>query len=191
MMAEAKSPKPRKRPAPTEAEIQLWRFATKDVAKLREETELPLPAPVIVTPTAPPPTPKPPALPKPRLKAPPPALSSGAMIDLDKATAERFRKGQLPIEAKLDLHGMTQEAAHHALNGFLESHRRRGSRCVLVITGKGSKLDDSGQRIGILREAVPRWLNEPGNRVHILAFSSAQARHGGGGALYVLLKRVR
>ncbi len=191
-MADGKPPKPRKRPAPTEAEIQLWRFATKDVAKLRGEDEVvPPPPPVIAVPTALPPPPKPPALPKPRLKAAPPTLSSGAMIDLDKATSERFRKGQLPIEAKLDLHGMTQEAAHYALNGFLDSHRRRGSRCVLVITGKGSKLDDSGQRIGILREAVPRWLNEPGNRGHILAFSGAQPRHGGGGALYVLLKRVR
>jgi DNA-nicking Smr family endonuclease len=190
-MTDGPSKRPRRRPILTEADHKLWRYATRDVVRLAPP--VPDEAP-----------PQPPAKPEPPSDAPVPAaeslgrvrrdvaaakplkeLHSGAAIDLDKATAERFRRGQMPIEARLDLHGMTQDQAHRALDGFLTHHRKLGARCVLVITGKG------GPDGGILRQAVPRWLNEGANRRHILAFSEAQAKHGGGGALYVLLKRVR
>jgi DNA-nicking Smr family endonuclease len=62
-----------------------------------------------------------------------------------------------------------------------------GRRCVLVITGKGIWRSEAG----ILREMVPRWLNEAPNRARVLAIAHAQPRHGGQGALYVLLKRKR
>jgi DNA-nicking Smr family endonuclease len=78
------------------------------------------------------------------------------------------------------------------LGDFIARSARAGLRCVLVITGKGlRRLDDerSGSEIGILRNAAPRWLNEAPNRARILAFAAAQPRHGGGGALYVLLRR--
>jgi DNA-nicking Smr family endonuclease len=87
----------------------------------------------------------------------------------------------------LDLHGLTQEEAHRQLDGFLAHAAHAGRRCVLVITGKGVWREESG----ILKEMVPRWLNEAPNRGRVLAIATAQPRHGGSGALYVLLKRRR
>ena len=129
-------------------------------------------------------------------KAPPPApkpspkhheLSHGLSIGIDKRQAERFRGGRLPIEGRIDLHGRTQQQAHDDLRGFLADAHAGGKRCVLVITGKGMTASKSG----VLKENVPRWLNEPGLRRHVLAFDYAERQHGGDGALYVLLKRDR
>jgi len=89
------------------------------------------------------------------------------------------------IEARLDLHGMTQDEAYSALRRFVPGSRLRGRRCILVITGHGRT---SG---GILKTMVPRWLNEPGLRQDLLAVTAAQPRDGGGAALYLLLRRNR
>jgi DNA-nicking Smr family endonuclease len=103
---------------------------------------------------------------------------------LDRASAERLKRGRYPVEARLDLHGMTQAEAHRALTGFVARARGTGRRCVLVITGHGRI---SG---GILKSAVPRWLGEPEMRRHLLAITPAQPRHGGTGALYLLLRKA-
>ena len=121
-------------------------------------------------------------------------LQAGRSDGVDKRLADRFRRGQLPIDATLDLHGMTQAQAHTALQNFIPASRRLGRRCLLVITGKGvgKSLDLYGRPLtGILREAAPHWLNGPGCREHVLSFTWAQPKHGGDGALYVLLKRNR
>jgi DNA-nicking Smr family endonuclease len=116
---------------------------------------------------------------------------------LDARSAEKLKRGRYPVEARLDLHGMTQDAAHSALTRFISAAAAQGLRCVLVITGKGWRRlaeapeGGSSAEIGILRNAVPRWLNEQPTRAHILAFATAQQRDGGGGALYVLLRRQR
>jgi DNA-nicking Smr family endonuclease len=96
-----------------------------------------------------------------------------------------LKRGKHKIEARLDLHGMTQQEAHHALARFIRAARSEGKRCVLVITGRGSV---GG---GVLRAAVPRWFEEPEFRPHLLAISTAQPRDGGAGALYVMLRRTR
>jgi DNA-nicking Smr family endonuclease len=127
------------------------------------------------------PPPPPPPPPK------PPELAPGRFAGVDKRLAERLRRGQLPVEAMLDLHGLTQEEAHRQLDGFLALSAQAGRRCVLVITGKGVWRPESG----VLREMVPRWLNEAPNRARVLAIAHAQPRHGGTGALYLLLKRRR
>jgi DNA-nicking Smr family endonuclease len=127
--------------------------------------------------------PQPPPAPPPK----PPELAPSRTAGVDKRLAERLKRGQLPIEAMLDLHGLTQEEAHRQLDGFLAQSARAGRRCVLIITGKGLWRTESG----ILREMVPRWLNEAPNRARVLAIAHAQPRHGGEGALYVLLKRKR
>jgi DNA-nicking Smr family endonuclease len=123
--------------------------------------------------------------------APPPAkphhLTHGLSHGIDRRQAERFRKGKLEIEGKIDLHGRTQQAAHDDLLAFLKRAHGHGKRCVLVVTGKGM----TSSKTGVLRQAVPRWLNEPGFRSLVLAFDYAEPHHGGEGALYVLLKRVR
>jgi DNA-nicking Smr family endonuclease len=112
---------------------------------------------------------------------------AGAMPGIDKRQGERFRRGQLPIEGKIDLHGRTQDEAHDALLHFLERAHKAGRRNLLVITGKGM----TQSKAGILKSIVPRWLNEAIFRRMVLAISQARPEHGGEGALYVLLKRVK
>ena len=117
-----------------------------------------------------------------------PELKTGASPGVGKRTALRLKRGQLAIEGRIDLHGMTQDKAHRALEGFLTASQAAGKRCVLVITGKG--LRPTGET-GVLRNLVPRWMNAPAIRGRVLGFSTAQPRDGGTGALYVLLKRKR
>ena len=108
-------------------------------------------------------------------------LNPGAYANIDRNTAERFRKGKYEIDATLDLHGLSRDKAQMALHRFLKSHYERGSRCLLVITGKGL----------VLRESLPRWLAADELRPMILAFDTAKQKHGGSGAFYILLRRKR
>ena len=82
---------------------------------------------------------------------------------------------------------MTQTEAHRALGAFISGQQTAGRRCVIVVTGKGVGKEGGG----VLRNAVPRWLNEVPNRDKVLAFEYARQKDGGVGALYVLLKRRR
>lgn len=120
--------------------------------------------------------------------------------ELDRRTEERFLSGKLPIEGRIDLHGMTQEQAHRALSFFLAESLERGRRMLLVITGKGrggalasetAPEDWIAPAPGILRQNMPRWLEAPDIRPHILKIAPAQPRHGGSGAFYIYLRRVR
>ena len=104
---------------------------------------------------------------------------------IDRANAERLKRGLHRIEARLDLHGMTQTEAHGALSGFIAASRDAGRRCVLVITGRGLGQNE----LGILKSSVPRWLEESELRRHVLAIAPAQPQHGGAGATYLLLRR--
>jgi len=99
-----------------------------------------------------------------------------------------MKRGKMDIGGRIDLHGHSQEQAHRALNAFIAGSFTAGRRCVLVITGKGAR-SDAGS--GVLRRAVPHWLNASPNREKVLAFSYAAPRDGGEGALYVLMKRQR
>jgi|APSaa5957512535_1039671.scaffolds.fasta_scaffold28889_3 DNA-nicking Smr family endonuclease len=116
---------------------------------------------------------------------------------LDKRNAERLRRGQMTIEARLDLHGHTQANAHGAVHAFIAASHAAGRRCVLIITGKGGPRDDfdSGfmpdRDSGVLRRNLPRWLGEAPVRAKVLRLESARPQHGGDGAYYVLLKRKR
>jgi DNA-nicking Smr family endonuclease len=105
---------------------------------------------------------------------------------IDRANAERLKRGRHPIEGRLDLHGMTQAEAHRALVAFIRRSREAGRRCVLVITGRG--LGPSGP--GVLKSAVPRWLEEAELRRQLLAIAPAQPHHGGAGAFYLMLRRT-
>ena len=114
-------------------------------------------------------------------------INHGETAGIDKRTAQRFKQGKMEIDAKLDLHGMTQDQAHSALADFISHCHSMGHRCVIVVTGKGSRSAETG----ILKQRVPQWLNQPPCRGCILSFSYARPNHGGDGALYVLLKRKR
>jgi DNA-nicking Smr family endonuclease len=102
---------------------------------------------------------------------------------LDAALHRKLTRGRDAIAARIDLHGMTQDAARAALVAFVRRAMDNGWRAVLVITGKGVGGD------GVLKRRVPDWLAEPPLRDHVAGVSEAHRRHGGEGALYVALKR--
>ena len=165
----------------TGADSVLWQRAMRGVKPLMSR---PAPAPV-AAPLPRPEKPAPPASAQQPGAAPAPTASLDRAGGYDRANAERLRRGRHPIEARLDLHGMTQDEAHRALARFIGTSRAAGRRCVLVITGRG-KIGG-----GVLRAAVPRWLEEPAFRPHLLAIATAQPRDGGAGAIYVMLRRTR
>jgi DNA-nicking Smr family endonuclease len=107
-----------------------------------------------------------------------------------------LERGQLAVEARLDLHGLRQRDAHAQLRTFLKSAQARGQRHVLVITGKGAVQTESKsfydeEERGVLKEAVPRWLAEPELASLVVSFASTPRRLGGEGALYVRLRKPR
>jgi DNA-nicking Smr family endonuclease len=130
--------------------------------------------------------------PAPRLVPPPVALPP-AQTALDRRTSDRLRRGQVGIDATLDLHGMILRDAEPALSRFLAQAQALGRRAVLVVTGKGTKIDPETGRIkeGAIRRELPHWLDAAKNRHRIIGYRAAHARHGGGGAFYVLIRRVR
>ena len=105
---------------------------------------------------------------------------------LGRRMKQRVARGKEKIDARLDLHGYTQDEAHSALLRFLRSANDRDARLVLVITGKGR-----GGEIGVLRRQVPQWLALPEFRALVVGFEDAAITHGGEGALYVRVKRSR
>ena len=109
-------------------------------------------------------------------------LRHGEKAGIDGSTQRRLFRGEVLIDLRLDLHGMTAARAHKQLIQFIESAAGNGCRCVLVITGKGS---------GILKGHVPNWLKKPPLSPHVLALAEARPKDGGSGAFYVLLRRKR
>jgi DNA-nicking Smr family endonuclease len=165
-------------PLPVGGDRLLWREAVRSVTPLRGPAVAASPAPRS----------PPPIIVEERDKELParfPALDHFSGID--RANAERLKRGLHQIEARLDLHGKTQTEAHHALVAFICSSSEAGRRCVLVITGRG--FGPGGP--GVLKSAVPQWLEDTAVRRKILAIAPAQPRDGGAGALYLLLRRRR
>ncbi len=127
----------------------------------------------------------PPSPPKPAPIAPP----------LTRRAKRGLARGKQDIDARLDLHGLTQSEAHHVLLRFLRTANSRGAWLVLVITGKGAAraahFDDSGRERGVLRRQVPQWLSLPEFREYVVGFEDAHIAHGGEGALYVRVRRAK
>jgi DNA-nicking Smr family endonuclease len=168
----------RRQRQPTPAEVELWRRARADAEPVADKP----PGAVPATATA-----------KPALETAigrtqtlaPTALDPHRPIGIDRRSWLRLKRGQVTIEETVDLHGLTQEQAHARLTRFLAEAQSAGLRCVVVVTGKGLLTG------GVLRHMVPRWLNEGANRERVLAFAPAQPKHGGAGALYLLIRRKR
>ena len=112
---------------------------------------------------------------------------------MDRRRFETLRRGRYDPEARLDLHGMTAERAHAALTSFILGAHGSGLRLVLVITGKGRPPEEGyfPHRHGVLRHNVPHWLAAPPLGPRVLQVAPAHRRHGGGGAYYVYLRRLR
>jgi DNA-nicking Smr family endonuclease len=182
----------------TQDEHKLWSGVTRSVAPLKRKPAGPqgqealampggrAPPPPARRRAEPPPPPVRQAAPKPAAKpASPPPLAG-----LDRRQKQRLARGSASIDARIDLHGKTQGEAHMTLLGFLRRAQADGARFVLVITGKGGGPGSSGER-GVLKRQVPLWLRLPEFRLLVLAIEDAHASHGGGGALYVRLRRAR
>jgi DNA-nicking Smr family endonuclease len=183
-------PQPRRRRALSEEERELWDLVARQVRPLRkprvlkaqanQRAELPSPSPAA--------KPAPPV--RPIASAPAPRVAKPAMpplAPLGKRERAKLSRGRSEIEARLDLHGMTQMRAHRALAGFLQRAHHDGLTFVLVITGKGR----SGGESGVLRRQVPEWLRLPEFRALVVGFEEAHIGHGGEGALYVRIRRAR
>jgi len=115
--------------------------------------------------------------------------------DIDHRTEQRLRRGQLDIEGRLDLHGMNQNQAYDALLHFIPKSYDSGKRCVLIVTGKGYKRHGDQSLLertdGVLKQKTPQWLNDAPLSQYVLNVQAAKPKHGGEGALYVLLRRNR
>ncbi|TWI82881.1 DNA-nicking Smr family endonuclease [Roseibium hamelinense] len=110
---------------------------------------------------------------------------------LEHKHRKKLVRGVVRIDARIDLHGMTQHQAHDRLRGFLYEAQARGHKTVLVITGKGGARDAFMNERGVLRRVVPQWLSMPDMRSLVLGYEEAHVTHGGGGALYVRIRRRR
>lgn len=106
---------------------------------------------------------------------------------IEKPVIRKLARGRLPIDGRIDLHGLTQSEAHNLLFGFLARAHERGLRHVLVITGKGASRGSEGA----LKRAVPVWLTKPEFRFLISGYEDAARGHGGEGALYIRLRREK
>lgn len=110
---------------------------------------------------------------------------------LDHHSQKKLKTGDYPIDATLDLHGLTREQAFSRWQQFFSREVEHSSRCLLVITGKGSKAKLNDSERGILRELFPKWLALDEVKPWVLRVVPAAPKHGGSGAFYVLLKRRR
>lgn len=146
----------------TDEERDLWKIVTKDVSPLEDKSDLFQPLkPVVIN------------LPKP---------NEAEIIDFYERPSQTRKKKSKRYEAVLDLHGMTRDEAHKALETFLCTQKMRGTYCALVITGKGH---GKGEGFGVLKRKVPLWLK---SSKMVKSFVTAAPKDGGDGALYVYLK---
>ncbi len=202
---------PRRSRGLTSGDSRLWREVAKRFTPLQgraiPQAEEPIPAPSAAT--MPERLPGPQATPfkgapakaPPTFVPPPPRVATAAPYQappqnpmphagLERQARIALKRGRQPIEARLDLHGMIQSEAHAALTGFILRARAAGHGYVLVVTGKGGETyADPYRERGVLRRNVPHWLRSPELRGIVLGFEEAARHHGGGGALYIRLRR--
>ena len=178
---------PRRKRALSEEERALWESVAKQVKPLRKHRAAKAQASQAETQAVAKPAVPPklaiPARAAPRRKRPPP------LAPLGRRERSKLSRGKQEIDARLDLHGMTQTRAHRVLFSFLQRAHSDGCTFVLVITGKG-KAGSDGER-GVLRRQVPHWLSLPEFRALVVGFEEAHIGHGGEGALYVRVRRSR
>lgn len=171
-------------------EAQLWARVMASVRPIRAIA--PEPAPVIAA--------KPPKQPKPiRLTPIPPtpatAWSPSRTVPgttLDGGWDKRLTKGAIVPDASIDLHGHTLASAHAMLDAGLDRAIRQGDRVLLLVTGKPPRPESERPHArGAIRAAVQDWLMASRHAGRIAAVRAAHPRHGGQGALYIILRRTR
>ena len=110
----------------------------------------------------------------------------GSITGVRRNIMRKLKRGKLPIQNHIDLHGLTKNEAEFEVRRFLINSQKRGFRCVLIVHGRGLNSPDSTP---VLKERLPVWLNRGPARKIVMAFSSAQPYDGGTGAIYVLLRK--
>ncbi len=183
---------PRRKRALSEEERALWESVAKQTKPLRKRSraakpqlaapETPAAAKAAAAPKAHPPA-KVSRAPRPDV-----APTAPPLAPLGRRERSQLSRGRKEIDARLDLHGMTQTRAHRALSGFLQRAHSDGLTFVLIITGKGRGPESER---GVLRRQVPQWLSLPEFRSLVVGFEEAHIGHGGEGALYVRIRRSR
>ena len=172
-----------KKRIPSQDELALWKTATRNVSPLVRMKPQP------AKPSAAEPSAVVKSKPVERVHAPvkKPVVAKPFSIPalFDAETERRLQKNQARVEARMDLHGMTEVEAHRALVDFVTISSRKGFRLILIITGKGAE----GR--GVLKKNLPLWIEGPALRRYIAATRPALDRHGGEGAIYLMLKRKR
>lgn len=197
--------------APHEPDDPLWDSYIKDVKPIKRGSVRKIPADTkkkqpdqVIEP------PKQPkdalhSVPKSALSPLKPKVRSDGAPQLDRRTAQKLKRGLFPIEDKIDLHGMTQDAACAALQSFVASAYARQLRCVLVVTGKGRLMfDQENEGVfrdierthqtrtpGVIKRNFKSWLLEEPYKSMVLKIETAQIKDGGEGAAYILLRRQR
>jgi DNA-nicking Smr family endonuclease len=179
----------RGRRGPSEEDRALWARVTRSVTPLRKPS-----APATAGRSAPQPH-------KPAVKASArtaaathttatkPSPSPAPLAPLDRRLKARLKRGTQAIDARIDLHGMTQSEAHAALIRFVRRAQRDGARFALVITGKGVRGAGDDRERGVLRRQVPLWLRLPEFHPYVIGFEAAHVGHGGEGALYLRIRK--
>lgn len=175
-------------------ERTLWETVTRAISPLRKRKAKKIEAGVGEKEATPPA-----ALAKPRAspKVAAPAVAPARpgpppLAPLERRLKQKLSRGRESIDARIDLHGMTQVDAHAALAHFLRRAQHDGARVVLVITGKGARTSaDPHAERGVLKRQVPLWLESAELRGYVVGFESAGIGHGGAGALYVRVRRGR
>jgi DNA-nicking Smr family endonuclease len=183
---------PRRKRALSDEERALWETVAKQTKPLRKKARAAKPAAHQAEASAvgkaahaePPPSTRMVRAPKPAAPPSPPPLAP-----LGRRERSQLSRGRKQIDARLDLHGMTQVRAHRVLGDFLHRAHADGLTFVLVITGKGKTGAESER--GVLRRAVPQWLALPEFRNLVVGFEESHIGHGGAGALYVRIRRAR
>ena len=112
-------------------------------------------------------------------------LKLGQGVALNKKDIRNFSKGNVFIENKLDLHGFNLVEAKNLLENFINQSVKNNKRLILVITGKGKEGE------GIIKNNIVSWLNAKDLRNKILAVNYASKKHGGSGAIYILLRNSK
>jgi DNA-nicking Smr family endonuclease len=111
----------------------------------------------------------------------------GRVQGVSQEIVRKLRRGEYAVQGHVDLHGLTREEAKAEVERFLRASRSAGKRCVLVVHGRGMHSKD---QVPVLKDALRGWLSTNRFGRHVLAFATARPVDGGGGAIYVLLRRA-
>ena len=187
----------------TREEAQLWRRLAATVTPLHPPVPIPVPALPKALPVAPP-------KPAPRVRgrvplplpAPPPPVARPAPLNaqgLDGSWDKKLAKGPIEPDRTVDLHGLTLDAAHARLDFAIADALASHARVILLIAGKPRPHGETdapdhlgrGHRRGAIRAKLLDWLAASRHAPRIAAVRPAQPRHGGVGAVYVVLRRGR